>query len=206
MISLIMFNLLLDFLPKIGLVIGLIFSVLPLPLLFRAVALGSSKDLKSLSLPGTIMGLTCTSAIFAFCELKGLDDCVRGSYMGLASGIVTLMVMFGLKNDMRTFMILMVAELTLYYSVRNIMTEALTNALTLVLNTLACVLGPLDALEKVLLTKDVAYIHKTLHFLGFINGIIWALYHFHHESYPLSLANSLGIVCECFLYIGYLHA
>jgi hypothetical protein len=60
-------DLLLEILPKIGLIIGFFFSVLPLPLLYKAVAKNDQRELMSLSVPATIMGLTCTSVIYGFC-------------------------------------------------------------------------------------------------------------------------------------------
>ncbi len=87
---------LLEILPKIGLIIGFFFSILPIPMLYRAVVKGDQREIMSLSLPATIMGMTCTSVIYSFCSLKGLEDCVTSTYMGFASGGLTLIVMYGL--------------------------------------------------------------------------------------------------------------
>ena len=159
-----------------------------------------------LSVPGTIMGFTCTSIIFSFCSIKGLDDCVTSTYMGFASGGLTLLIMFWLKGDLRSLAVIMAIEISLMYSVSNIFSDEVTNMLTLVINTLACVIMPLDTLEKVLRTKNLGYVNYTMHGLGVVNGIIWTLYHYFNGVPSLALANFLGIMCEAFLLIACLYA
>jgi hypothetical protein len=196
----------LEILPKIGLIIGFFFSVLPLPLLYRAAKNKDQREIMSLSLPATIMGMTCTSVIYSFCSLKGLEDCVTSTYMGFASGGLTLLVMYYLKRDYRTLMIIAAVEIFLGYAVYRIFSDQVTNILTMVINTLACVVMPLDTIEKVLKTKDLNYVNYFLHGLGVINGIIWTLYHYFNRALPLALANALGLLCEGFLFLACLYA
>jgi hypothetical protein len=160
----------------------------------------------SLSLPATIMGMTCTSVIYSFCSLKGLEDCVTSTYMGFASGGLTLLVMYSLKRDYRTLITIAAVEIFLGYAVYRIFSDQVTNMLTMVINTLACVVMPLDTIEKVLRTKDLNYVNFFLHGLGIINGIIWTLYHYFNGALPLAFANSLGLVCEGFLGLACLYA
>ena len=197
---------LLDLLAKIGLLIGLFFSVLPIPILVRAVTRKNQNELKQLSLPGTIMGFTCTSIIFSFCSLKGLEDCVTSTYMGFVSGGLTLLTIYALKNDLRTLAVIMAIEISLMYGVSQVFSDELTNTLTLIINTLACVVMPLDTLEKVLRTKNLEYVNYLMHGLGVVNGVIWTLYHYFNNVPSLALANSLGIVCEGFVLIACLYA
>ncbi len=152
------------------------------------------------------MGFTCTSIIFSFCSLKGLEDCVTSTYMGFASGGLTLLTIYGLKNDFRTLAVLLAIEISLMYSVTNIFSDEITNTLTLVINTLACVVMPLDTLEKVLRTKNLEYVNFLMHGLGVVNGVIWTLYHYFNDVPSLALANFLGIVCEGFVFIACLYA
>ena len=196
----------LELLPKLGLIIGFFFSILPLPLLYRAVAKGDQREIMSLSLPATIMAMTCTSVIYSFCSLKGLQDCVTSTYMGFASGGITLIVMYTLKRDFRTLITIAAVEIFLGYAVYRIFSDEITNVLTMVINTLACVVMPLDTIEKVLRTKDLNYVNFFLHGLGIINGIIWTMYHYFNGATPLAFANALGLLCEAFLGIACLHA
>ncbi len=152
------------------------------------------------------MGFTCTSVIFSFCSLKRLDDCVTSTYMGFVSGGLTLLIMYWLKGELRTLAIIMTIEILLMYGVSNIFSDELSNTLTLFINTLACVVMPLDTLEKVLRTKNLGYVNYTMHGLGVVNGVIWTLYHFFNGVPSLALANFLGILCEIFVFIACLYA
>lgn len=82
----------------------------------------------------------------------------------------------------------------------------MTNLLTFVLNTLACVVMPLDTIDKVLRTKDLNYVNYFMHGLGVINGFIWTTYHLFNGAPHLGVANGLGLVCEGFLAIACLYA
>ena len=76
----------------------------------------------------------------------------------------------------------------------------------LILNTLACVIAPLDTLEKVLLTKDLKYVNFLMHSLAITNSVIWTLYHYNLKNYTLSLANYAGFACEATMFMGCLYA
>ena len=76
----------------------------------------------------------------------------------------------------------------------------------LIINTLACVLNPLDTLDKLLRTKDPSYVNYPMHVLGSLNGVIWTLYHFKMHAFTLSTANFLGLACEAVMAIGCLYA
>ena len=152
------------------------------------------------------MGMTCTSVIYSFCSLKGLEDCVTSTYMGFASGGLTLLVMYALKRDFRSLLIIATVQVFLGYAVYRVFSDDITNVLTLVINTLACVVMPLDTIEKVLRTKDLNFVNFFLHGLGVINGIIWTMYHYFNGASHLALANALGLLCEAFLGIACLYA
>ena len=164
---------------KFGILIGAIFSVLPFPLLYRAVTKGDPRELMSLSVPATVMGLTCTSAVFAFCSMKGMDDCVTSSYLGFVSSGLTLGTIYTMRGQFfTTFAAIVASQIAIIYCVTHVFSLELTNAVTLTLNTLACVLGPLDTLENLLRTRDIRYMNYAMHGLAVVNGIIWTLYHF----------------------------
>lgn len=57
-----------DLLPKLGLMIGAFFCISPIPTLIEAITKDKSA-LKSISIPGSIMGLSCSTSILAFCEI-----------------------------------------------------------------------------------------------------------------------------------------
>ena len=54
-----------EVLAKAGLIIGAFFCVTPLPQLYTAIT-KDKNALKSLSLPGTLMGLSCSTVILAY--------------------------------------------------------------------------------------------------------------------------------------------
>ena len=116
-----------------------------------------------------------------------------------------MVTMYGMKGDLRSLLLIMISEMALGYSIQHIFSDEITSALTLVINTLACVISPLDTLDKVLRTKDLNYVSYSMHTLGVVNGIIWTLYHFLNQAYPLAIANSLGVLCEIFLLFGCLY-
>ena len=126
--------------------------------------------------------------------------------MGFASGGLTLLVMYSLKRDYRTLITIAAIEIFLGYAVYRIFSDQVTNMLTMMINTLACVVMPLDTIEKVLRTKDLNYVNFFLHGLGIINGIIWTLYHYFNGAVPLAFANALGLLCEVFLGLACLYA
>ena len=95
-----------EILPKIAILIGTILSILPFPLLYRAIAKGDQRELMSLSVPATIMGVSSTSAVLAYCQENGLDECSTSCYIGLVSGALTLLTIFAMRRDYRTLMIL----------------------------------------------------------------------------------------------------
>ncbi|TNV76190.1 hypothetical protein FGO68_gene11810 [Halteria grandinella] len=195
-------TILVDILPKIGLIIGFFFSILPFPLLYRAIVKGDQREIISLSIPATILGLCCTSAVYAYCHQKALSDCVTSSYMGFASSGLTLLTVYSLRGDFRTLLMILSLQFALVYSVNHIFKIEVTQALTLILNTLACVVGPLDTLDNLMRTRDINYMNFTMHFLALINGFIWTSYHYLNHTTSLALANALGIVCEFFLFTG----
>jgi hypothetical protein len=92
------------------------------------------------------------------------------------------------------------------YGVKNVFPDQMTNILTFSLNTLACVIMPLDTIDKVLRTKNLNYVNYFMHGLGVINGFIWTTYHFFNGAPHLGFANALGLVCEAFLGIACLYA
>ncbi len=58
-------DLITEVLAKAGLIIGAFFCISPLPQLFTAVT-KDKNALKSLSVPGCVMGLTCSTVILAY--------------------------------------------------------------------------------------------------------------------------------------------
>ena len=132
-----------ELLPKAGLVISAFFAISPLPLLITALTKDKSA-LNALSLPGLIMGLSCSTSILVFCQMKGLDDCVTGWLMSEASGLICILVYCLLNKAFLQLFAVLIIEATLGYSVLNVFSEPQTNTVNLVLNTLACILMPLD--------------------------------------------------------------
>lgn len=133
-----------NLLTKGGLVIGLFFSVSPVPALLKAVTSKDKDALKSLSIPGALMGLSCSTSILAFCEMEGLTDCVTSCWMFLSSAALSLLVYTALNSMFLTLTFITASQFALYYSVYNLFTPETTQLVNFVLNFLACVLMPLD--------------------------------------------------------------
>ena len=126
--------------------------------------------------------------------------------MGFASCGLVLVTFYALKNEFRALALLIALQVLIIYSVRSLFSDAVTGAVTFSLNTLACVVMPLDTIEKVLQTKDLNYVNYFMHGLGVINGVIWTIYHQVNGSTKLAAANALGLLCEVFLGIACLYA
>ena len=194
-----------DALTKLGLIIGVFFCLSPFPAVITAVT-KNRKAIQSLSLPATIMGLCCSTTIISFCTMESLIDCQISCGMFIVQGIIILSVMYSFKSDYTTLTIIFASLLLLSYCVFNVFPRAFTDILMLALNTLSCVLMPLDILDKVLKTKDLSYVNYAMNTLGAINSVIWTTYHATLGSMFLAFANSTGFICEMFLGIGCLYA
>ena len=77
-------------LPKVGLLISLVFSFVPFPTLYHALFV-DKKAIQAFSLPGCIMGLACCMIIGSFCTLQGFIDCQIGCGLGIISGLSQLL-------------------------------------------------------------------------------------------------------------------
>ena len=90
-------DLITDILGKAGLLIGAFFSISPIPTLLTAITKDKSA-LKSISIPGSIMGLSCSTTILAFCQMQGMTDCVTSCWMFLASAGLCLVTYSALNS------------------------------------------------------------------------------------------------------------
>ena len=69
------------------------------------------------------------------------------------------------------------------------------NVLVFVSNTLACVTLPLDLLNKVLKSKDSAFINIPMNAFSALNMLVWTLIGVKNESLPMTAANGIGVAC-----------
>ena len=138
--------------------------------------------------------------------MKHMDDCVTSCYMFLGQGFLILLTMYGLRNDFKTLALILASQVVLSYCVFHLFPLLFTDVLMFVLNTLSCVVMPLDILDKLLRTKDLSYVNFPMHILGTINSVIWTLYHYSLGSYFLAAANSTGFLCEMVLGIACLYS
>lgn len=194
-----------EMIPKLGLIIGIFFCLSPLPTIITALTKDKTA-IKSLSLPTTIMGITCTTTILSFCTIKDMTDCIISCYMFLVQGIVILLTIYSIKQDFKTFLFIMAFQVFMSYGVYHLFSHAFTDILMFILNTLSCVLFPLDTLDKLLKTKDIGYVNYLMHTLNSMNAVIWTFYHFNLNSYTLAAANFSGLLCSMIMVIGCLYA
>ena len=132
-----------DVLPKLGLLISIFFCLSPLPALFKSV-FSDKSAMNSLSIPGTLMGFSCSTSIIAMCSMKGLDDCVYNCSMFIAQGFLTLAIFAALNRAYLTFLLILVSQMALAYGVFNLFSDRVTDLISLGLNILACTTMALD--------------------------------------------------------------
>lgn len=139
------------------------------------------------------MGLTCSTVVGVFCHMSGLSDCVVSCWMFIASCSLSLLVYTALNKQIGTFIGIMILQVALAYAVKNVLNDAITNALMIVLNTLACILMQLDQLDKVLETRDVSYVSYLMNSLNAISCLLWAFYYQLAGALQLALPNYAGV-------------
>ena len=166
-----------DLLPKAGLLLTIFFCISPLPTLFTAMT-SDKNAIKSMSLPGVLMGMSCAVAVGSFCSMKGMTDCLTSCYINMASCMLALLVICYLNRDLFTLAISVSLYCSLSLAILTVFSASVTDLIILVLNTLACVTFPLDTLNKVLKSKDAGLINAPMHVFGTLNSFIWFLYTF----------------------------
>ena len=90
-------DLITELLAKTGLIIGAFFCLCPLPQLYTALT-KDKNALKSLSVPGCIMGLSCSTVILAYSEMNGMGDSAMSCWMYIGSCLLSLVVYTVLNN------------------------------------------------------------------------------------------------------------
>ena len=197
-------SIIINIFPKLGLIIGAVFCLSPLPTLLKAVTSDKSA-LNSLSIPGAMMGLSCSTSIFAFCLMKDMTDCVISCSMFIAQGVLMLLVYSALNKMLITYFLILISQAILAYCVFYVFTIQVTDTVNFVLNTLSCVLMPLDQLDKLLKTKDLSFVSYIMNFLAGCNAIVWGFYHLYMGT-VLSIPNFAGLACTIVLLFGILFA
>lgn len=181
-------------LPKAGLIIGTCFAVSAFPTLIQA-----SKDeqkLKSISVPGIIMGLACASSIFSYCSILGLEDCCIGNAINLVFMGIQIVCVAALRKEpiilLHTTLLCGGLSLLVYRGLD--LTQA--DVLCGVINVLACLAGPLDTLGKLLRTRDPSYMNVSINLFMTINMAIWTVYNFQHGVVGMTIANLAGVLVQ----------
>ena len=152
-----------------------------------------------MSIPGTVMGLTCSTVVGVFCNMNGLSDCVVSCWMFIVSCGLSLLVYFALFKQMTAFVFIAILQLVLAYAVQNILSETVTDVLMVAMNTLACVLMPLDQVDKVLATRDLSYVSYLMNFLNALSCLLWGLYYQLAGTIQLAVPNYAGLICSIIL-------
>jgi len=138
---------------KLGLTIGIFFSISPFPTLFTAFT-KDSNAIKSIPESGIIWGLACCMLIGSFCSIHGFVECIISCIFGIISTTCCFASICYFKNNfmplLKTYSIL----LGLSYCIVNVFPEKLTDFVILVINTFSCVAGPFETSENLLKTKD----------------------------------------------------
>lgn len=133
-----------ELIPKLGLMLSLFFAISPLPAVLTAIIKDKSA-LRSISIPGTIMGLSCSTSILAFCEMQSdAAECIMSCRICLMSAGISLSVYALLNNMKLTLFFIAVTQITLYLGVHYMFTPDITEGLTFGINLLSCVVLPLD--------------------------------------------------------------
>ena len=67
------------------------------------------------------------------------------------------------------------------------------------MNTLACILMPLDQLDKVLETRDLSYVSYLMNSLNALSCLLWGLYYQLAGTIQLAVPNYAGFLCSIIL-------
>jgi len=70
-----------------------------------------------MSIPGTVMGLTCSTVALVFCQMNGLGDCVTSCLMFIGSCSLSLLVYSFLYSQMTTLALIILLQFILGYAV-----------------------------------------------------------------------------------------
>jgi hypothetical protein len=97
--------------------------------------------------------------------------------MYIASCGLSLLTYQALNNQIFAFGIVTVSQLLLAQAVYRLFSAGVTDLLMTLLNLLACVLMPLDQLDKVLATKDASYVSIPMNLLNAIACFVWGWYY-----------------------------
>jgi uncharacterized protein with PQ loop repeat len=198
-------SMMMEILPKLGLLIGAFFSISPIPTIVTAIT-KDKNALKSISIPGSIMGLSCSTSILAFCEIQGDSDCVLSCWMFLASAGLCLATYTALHAQLPTLALIAFSQFALYRSVHHYLSPEVTSLVCSSLNLLACVLMPLDQLDKLLRTRDISYCSYLMNVLNAISCMIWGVYHWVNGNIMLSISNFAGVWASLILIPGAMYA
>ena len=194
-----------DTLAMLGLIIGAFFCISPLPTLWTAIT--KDKDsLKSISIPATIMTMSCSTTILAFCQLAGDKQCQISCWMFIASSALCLLTYTALNFMFITSALLLASQIGLAYGVYYLFTPEITSTIMFALNVLGCILMPLEQLDKLLKTRDPSYCSYLMNVLNAISCTIWGLYHQNNNNTQLSISNFAGIIFSVILVPGVLYA
>jgi len=93
--------------------------------------------------------------------------------------------------------------LSLTFGSASLGTLKIAQAVYLIFLFLICTLGPSDTLNKLVVSKDKAYLNKPMFFFGFLNMGMWCVYGFVNKIYPIMLANAIGVVIVANVIISY---
>lgn len=152
-----------------------------------------------MSIPGTVMGLTCSTVALVFCQMNGLGDCVTSCLMFIGSCSLSLLVYSFLYSQMTTLALIILLQFILGYAVQNVLSAQVTNIMMICMNTLASILMPLDQLDKLLATRDLSYVSYLMNSLNAVSCILWGMYYQLAGAPQLAVPNIAGLICSILL-------
>lgn len=126
--------------------------------------------------------------------------------MFLASAGLCLVAYTSLNSMFSTLIAIGASQVVLYMSIHHYLSAEITVIITSSLNLLACVLMPLDQLDKLLETRDVSYCSYLMNFLNLVSCLIWGLYHTEIGNTALAFSNYAGVIASIALVPGCLYA
>ena len=159
-----------------GLLIGLFFSVSPLPAVLTAVT-KDKNALNSISIPGSMMGLSCSTAIMIFCGMKGMTECTLSCAMGITSCMICLIAYTSLNSKFPILVLIIISQIVLAYLVAYVFPPEVTDIIMSTLNYLACCTISLDTLDKILTFRDASFCSYSMNVLNALSCLIWGIYH-----------------------------
>jgi len=191
-------------LPKIGLLITLLTCVVPFPQIFRGFQ--DKNAIKSLSKQWYILSSTAASVVCCLSIKMNYFDALLCNIIVLVSNLATLLCMALIQRTIRQFAFLLFFWMALATVLMTIVPVWIIEQLALLASTISACVGPMETLNKLMVTRDEGFLNVPMFFFCGVNAVIWTVYGIAVDSYPVFVANGVGAITIFNTLVAYKYA